>query len=118
MPMFADPQSVTVNAVPVSLPKIASTGQKSTYRSATGEWELVISHDEKNRHRKVMALTQKIVAEDPFLTGTNRSFTQTWTLVGNVPAVGFTATQMDYAAQALVDFAADATLDKLIAGES
>lgn len=116
--MFADPQSVTVNAVAVSLPKIAGVGQKSTYRSATGEWELTISHDEKSRHRRVMALTQKIVAADPFLSDVNRTYTQTWTLVGNIPPVGFTAAQQDYAAQALVDFASDATIDKLIAGES
>lgn len=116
--MFADPQSVTINGVAVSLPKVSSIGQKSTYRSASGEFELVISHDEKNRNRRVMALTQKIVAADPFLTDVNRTYVQTVSLVQNHPATGFTATQIDNLTQGLVDYSTDSVIDKIIAGES
>lgn len=116
--MFADPQSVTVNAVAESLKRIKTGDQRSTYRSVDGEFELTVTHDEKNRCRRAVVLTQKIVAEDPFLTGTNRSYSQSASLVLNHPAVGFTSTQIDNLAQALVDYASDALIDQIIAGES
>jgi hypothetical protein len=116
--MFADPQSVTVNAVAESLPRIDSSGRKSVYRSSDSEFTLTVSHDEKNRCRRTVRLTQEIVAADPFLTDVNRTYVQHAYVVLDHPKVGFTATQIDNLAQGLVDYLSDANIDKVIAGES
>jgi hypothetical protein len=116
--MFADPQSVTVNAVAESMPRISTGDRTSTYRTSDGEFKLLISHSEGSRNRRTVRLTQEIVAEDPFTTGTNRSYVQHAYVVLDAPKVGFTITQQDNLAQGLVDYLSDANIDKVIAGES
>jgi hypothetical protein len=116
--MFTDPQSVTINAVAKSLVRIETSGRKSVYRDSTGEWTLTISHDEKSRNGRLVKLTQEKVGADPFQTDVNRTYTQSASLVLNHPKVGFTAQETDYLAQGLIDFASDANIDKIIAGES
>jgi hypothetical protein len=116
--MFSDPQSVTVNAVAKSLVKIDATGRTGKYRSADGQFTLTISHDEKNRNRRTVRLTQEIIAADPFLTDVNRTAIQHVYVVQDSPKTGFTAQQIDDLSQALVDYLSDATIDKIIAGES
>lgn len=116
--MFADPQSVTVNAVAESLVKIDSSGRTGTYRTADGEFKLVIKHDEKNRSRRTVELSQEIIASDPFLTDVNRTYVQRAYIVLDCPKTGFTTAQQDNLAQALVDYLSDSVIDKIIAGES
>lgn len=116
--MLADPQSVTVNAVAKSLVKIDSSGRTGTYRTADGEFKLTIKHDEKNRARRTVELSQEIVAADPFLTDVNRTYVQRVYVVLDCPKTGFTSVQQDNLTQALVDYLSDATIDKIIAGES
>jgi len=54
--MLADPQSVTVNAVAISLPTVRRGVDTSTYRAADGNTELVLSHSYGKRVRRVVRL--------------------------------------------------------------
>jgi len=116
--MFADPQSVTVNAVAESCPRISTGDRTSTYRTADSEFTLKISHAEGSRNRRTVRLTQEIVAADPFQTDVNRTYVQHVYVVLDHPKVGFSTTQVDNLTQALVDYLSDANIDKVIAGES
>ncbi len=116
--MFADPQSVTVNAVAESMPRISTGDRTSTYRTSDGEFKLQISHSEGSRNRRTVRVTQEVVAADPFLTDVNRTYVQHAYIVLDTPKVGFTAAQQDNLAQGLVDYLSDANIDKIIAGES
>ncbi len=114
--MFSDPQSVTVNAVAKSLPRLGP--QSKSFRDATGEFTLEISHSEGNRNRRVVTINQEKVGVDPFQTDTNRTYKQRVYIVIDHPKVGFTVTETSYLSQALVDWLSDANLLKVIAGES
>jgi hypothetical protein len=116
--MFADPQSVTVNAVAESMPRISTGDRTSTYRTSDGEFKLTVSHSEGARNRRTVRLTQEIIAADPFTTDTNRTYVQHAYVVLDSPKTGFSITQQDNLAQGLVDYLSDATIDKVIAGES
>jgi hypothetical protein len=92
---FADPQSVTVNAVAQSMPRVSTGGTKSTYRKADGTFTLTISHTEsKDRVRSMARIDQKSVVPDP-LTSVNDYETLSFYLVLDRPIYGFTQTQVD-----------------------
>lgn len=117
--MFSDPQSVTVNAVAKSLPRISSGDRKGVFRHSTGEFVLTISHDEKSRSRRTVRLTQEKVAADPFQTDVNRTYTQHAYIVIDAPKVGFTPTEVEYLTDALTAYLAGGTIaTQVIAGES
>lgn len=118
--MFADPQSVTVNAVAQSLPRISdpSAGnQSSTYRKDDQAYALVISHAEGNRNRRSVRLNAKIVAADP-LTAVNTEYTMSCYLVIDVPPVGFTNTQVKDNVLGLTGWLTSANILKVLGGES
>lgn len=117
--MFSDPQSVTINSVATSLPRVLIGAGNATYRSADEAVSLRISHqDSKNRRRRMVRLDWIIVAADP-LTAENTSQTAGVYLVVDEPVVGFTDAQLGYIVDALLDWAGTAgNISKLLGGES
>jgi len=119
---YADPQSITIDAETVSLPRVSQAGQTAKYRSANGAFTLTVSHQEGKRKRSVVRLdsTQFGVA-DPY-TGLSVDQSASMYLVIDRPKgdafnpasllehwVGF---------DALLNASSDAAITKLIAGES
>jgi hypothetical protein len=115
--MLSDPQSVTVNAVAQSLPAISRDAKTSTYRKDDGSYELIISHDEKNRNRRVVRLNHKKIAADPF-TADNVEFTSSMYLVIDVPQTGYTNTEIKDMVLGLTGWLISATVLKVLGGES
>lgn len=116
--MYADPQSVTINAVPVSLPRVSTGPSDATYRSATGEVQMRISHqDTKGRTRHMIRLDQTVIAADP-LTAENASQKAGVYIVIDEPSFGFTDVSLDYLVDALVAYMTSGNIAKLLGGES
>jgi len=116
--MLADPQSVTINAVPVSLPRVSVGNAEATYRSADETVQLRVSHQAaKNRKRRMVRLDQTVIAADP-LTAENSSQKAGVYLVIDEPAFGFTDAELDYLVDALIAFMSSATIAKVLGGES
>lgn len=116
--MFADPQSVTINAVPVSLPRVQIGSSEATYRSADETVSLRISHqDTKGRKRRMVRLDQTVIAADP-LTAENASQKAGIYIVIDEPSFGFSDVQLDYLADALVAWFTTANIAKLLGSES
>lgn len=116
--MYADPQSVTINAVPVSLPRVLTGNQEATYRSADETVQLRISHQAvKSRKRRMVRLDQTVIAADP-LTSENSSQKAGIYLVVDEPDFGFTDTELGYLITALKDFLSSGAVAKLLGGES
>lgn len=115
---FADPQSVTVNAVAQSLARI-STGNDdgSSYRKDDGSYALIISHQENRRNRRVVRLNHRKIAADP-LTAANTEYTASFYLVMDVPPVGYTLTEMKDIALGLTGWLSSANVLKVLGGES
>lgn len=117
--MFSDPQSVTINAVPVSLPRISVGDGKATYKSADGTVEMRISHvlTNKNRNRHMVRLNKTVIAADP-LTAENSSCEAGVYIVIDEPQFGFDDTNLDYQVDALIAWLTSGNIAKVLGGES
>jgi len=115
--LFSDPQSVTVNAVPISLPRISSAGTSSSYRSSDTTEMLTISSTESKRNRRTVRLDFNKIAADP-ITAVNAKFSASAYLVIDTPTSGFTNTEVGYQVAALVAYLTTTNVNKVLNGES
>lgn len=119
---FADPQSITYNAVAKSLVKVPPNGTpgQSQFRQDTGEYVLTTSHvNGPKRTRHLARLDHQVVAADP-LTAVNAYQTMSAYIVVDIPLVGFSLTDQKYLGLALTDWlsaSSAAKLIQLLAGE-
>lgn len=91
---FADPQSITVNAVAQSMPRVSTTGLKSVYQKADDTYKLTIAHDvNAQRIRTVYRVDNKAIVPDP-LTAVNDFQTLSMYLVVERPPFGFSETNV------------------------
>lgn len=116
--MFTDPQSITVNAVAQSMPKIVVGTGSATYRSADENFQMRISHQStKSRTRRMVRVDQTVIAADP-LTAQNFSQSAGVYLVIDEPKFGFTDAQLDYLVDALILWLTPANIAKVLGSET
>lgn len=115
---FADPQSVTVNAVAKSLANIERSGKSSTYRMSGGDISFRISHSEAKRNRRTVRLDFQKIAADPFDADLNQKFTGSAYVVIDVPPIGFTDTEVKDYVLGLTGWLTSANVLKVLGGES
>lgn len=114
---LSDPQSVTVNTVAKSMPRIQTEQGKSIYQKDDQTFRLTVSHQTSGtRVRHMVRLDEKKVAADP-LTAVNSYQTTGVYLVIDEPAYGFTDTEINYDVQALVAWLTQANVLKVLALE-
>lgn len=120
--MFSDPQSLTINAVATSLPRVSVAGSAATYMSGDGNLVLNTSHTRKKRKRSVVRVDQKKIATDPLIADRNVENSMSVYLVIDAPLNGaFSSTEQKYLVDSLTKFLTDtsgANTTKLVAGES
>lgn len=119
--MFADPQSVTVNAVALSLPRTATEGSKSEYTKDDGLYKLTISHQvtKNGEKRHLVRLDFSEMSADPFVPAENVQNAGAAYLVIVEPSEDqITNANLLLKVKGLRDWASDANLTKVIAGES
>lgn len=120
--MLSDPQSVTLNSVATSLPRVSTGENKSTYQKDDGFVKLQVSHQpNKTKVRRMVRLDTVDVAADPLLAGVNREVPFGVWLVIESPTVGLSlATQKDKVTGLLTALTASsgALLTKVLGGES
>lgn len=97
--MLADPQSITVNAVAKSMPRIQQDGSHAFYQMSDQTFSLDVRHnslrkDGKERVKSLVSFTQRAVVPDP-LTAVNDFETVTVSVLLDRPVAGFTSTQVD-----------------------
>nr|UJQ85105.1 MAG: hypothetical protein 2 [Leviviridae sp.] len=113
---FADPQSVTVNAVAKSMPRIGSSepARVGSFKTADGEFSLdVRQNTTAARFRRELRLTQKKVAADP-ISSVNKEVSTSIMIVVDEPRWGFTDTELLYLLSALTTYATASTNAKLV----
>lgn len=116
--MFTEPQAITVNAVADSLPRTSFSPKGVFYNATTGR-ELSIFSVSGKRARRTVRLDITKTAADPLLDGVSRQYSMSAYLVIDHPQVGFSALEVAYNAQALVDWLdVPGNLTKVIGGES
>lgn len=117
--MYADPQSVTVNAIAKTLARVGSPSPESrgVFKTTDGEFSLECRQlSTKDRFRREIRLTQKKVAVDP-ISATNKEISSSVIITVDEPRWGFTDTELGYLSSALVAWFSNTNRDKLLGGE-
>jgi hypothetical protein len=116
--MFADPQTVTVNAVAKVMARYLVDGTKANYQTADGLFTLTISHQSsKGRTRSMVRIDQKAIVTNP-LDSTNDYDTLSFYTVIDRPAFGFTTAQVEQLIAGLKTWLDNTAIDKLLGSES
>lgn len=102
--MYADPQTVTINAVPHTLPRVGSSNNGGTFRKDDGTVKLTISHAENRRARRMVRLDHNKLAADPYVTGDNTPVSMGTYLVVDVPILGYTVAEQKQVVDGLTAF--------------
>lgn len=128
---FADPQSITINAVPYTLPRVgmanASTSNADSGRFAAGDNQevvLTITQQDNRRRRQAIRVQRTKVAPDALNPTTNNNVSMSVTLVVDSPGTafmgGFTNAEKKQLVDALVAYltaSSGAQVTKLLNGE-
>lgn len=93
--MFTDPQSVTVNSVAQSMPRVLVDGTSATYQKNDETWKLIISHQKasKDRIRSMVRLEQRAIVTNPLDATSSDYDTLSFYCVLDRPSYGFTLAQ-------------------------
>lgn len=87
---YADPQSVTINAVAQSLARVSSERYKGVFQKDDGLVALTVSHQLGSRTRHQLRLDHAKIAANPFDSSLNARYSMSAYLVVDVPLVGYT----------------------------
>lgn len=118
---FSDPLSVTISAVPISLPRVSTVGDETVYQSADGLVQIQASHQGGKRNRHLLRINHKKITADPFIPADNVEVAMSNYIVFDVPVVGYTTAEIVavYAGfKGLFTATSDALITKLLSGES
>ena len=119
--MLADPQSITINAVPFSLPRTSSEPNKGTFTDPTSAVQERVAHTYGRRTRRAIQLQHTKIAPDPFVPAQNVKFSTTISVVFDIPPTGYTPTELKQIWDGLaVQLAASsgAMVTKVLGGEN
>lgn len=118
---YADPQSVTINAVPVSLPRTSSGVNSGGFSSADRTVQLDVASSYGKRTRRTVRLTQSKISADPLIPSQNSRSSMSVYMVVDHPVNGFTVTEQKYLVDALTAYLSASTgakVTQLLGGEN
>lgn len=115
---FADPQSVTIDAGAVSLPRTGLALDEGTFTDSTGEVTLSVKHSSTRRTRHTVKLSKSIIVADPLVPAQNQNVSYSAHIVIDMPKNGLAVSDAVALADALVLWCTSANLTKVAGGES
>ena len=119
--MLADPQSVTVNAVAISLPATLRGENRSEYTSADGNSKLSLSSNYGKRTRRTIRWDFQKIAADPLVSAQNIKYTGSVYLVFDLPVTGYTPAEAKLQSDGFIaklSASSGAVVTALLGGES
>lgn len=119
--MFTDPQSLTINAVANSLPRVSTSPNSSIYSKDDGNVKLTVSHNYGKRTRRQIRVDFRKVAADPLATGYNKEYSMSTYLVVDQPIVGFTIAEIKQVVDSLSAYltaTSGSNVSKVLGGEN
>jgi len=118
---FADPQSITVNAVAISLPRTGSGINTGTFTSADGNTKLTVSNQYGKRTRRSLRFDLTKIAADPLISAQNIRYSMSANLVVDLPVTGFTVAEAKLLLDGMMTYLTASTgakLTQLLGGEA
>lgn len=118
---FSDPQSVTIAAVAVPLPRTSSGANAGAFSSNDGLVRLTVSSQYGKRQRRTLRLEHAKIAADPLAAGINVKSSMSCYIVVDSPLTGYSVAQQKEVVDALVAYLAATTgarITQLLGGEN
>lgn len=119
--MFADPQSVTINAVAISLPRVGSGANQGAFAAADGLTKESISHQYGKRNRRVIRFDVQKTITDPMVPAQNVVASFATYLVVDAPTFGYSITEQKQVVDGVLAYltaSSGAKVTQLLGGES
>lgn len=91
--MLTDPQSVTINAVANSLPRVSTSLNAASYSKDDGTVKLSVAHAYGKRTRRTIRIEHSKIAADPLISAQNIKHDMSCYVVFNVPVTGYTVAE-------------------------
>jgi hypothetical protein len=117
---FADPQSITINAIANTLPRISSGTNSGVFRKDDSTVTLTVSHQYGKRVRRQLRIDHKKIAPDVF-TSDNREYSTSVYIVVDAPTTGYTVAEQKQIVDALTAYltaSSGARATQLLGGEN
>lgn len=118
---LSDPQSIIISGSTISLPRVSTGANQSSYQSADGLTRLTLSSQYGKRTRRVCRVDVSKLTADPYIPAQNAKVSMSNFIVFDIPPAGYTLAE----AQAVYTgfrtmFAAssDAMIVALLGGQS
>jgi len=118
---FSDPQSITINAVANSLPRISSGANSGVFQKDDGTVKLSVSHAYGKRTRRTIRVDHSKIATDPLFPTQNARSSMSVYIVVDVPTAGYTITEEKQIVDALTAYltaSSGARVTQLLGGEN
>lgn len=120
---FADPQSVTINSVAQSLPRISSGPNAGVFQKDDATVKLTVQHNvQGGRAKRMLRLDHSKIAGDPLITGTNARYRGSVWLATDFPSeAGYTVAEAKQIVDALTAYlvaSSGARATQLLGGEN
>lgn len=118
---FADPQSVTINAVANSLPRTSSGVNNGIFTKDDGTVQLTVSHQYGKRTRRTIRLAHSKIAPNPLVSTQNVGRNMTAYVVVDTPTDGYTLAEAKQIVDALTAYltaSSGARVTQLLGGEN
>jgi len=120
---LTDPQTITISAVPITLPRTFAEGNESAYTSADTLVKLSVNHTsaKQGRNRHLLRIDHSKMTSDPFKPTENVKVSMACYIVFDLPPAGYTVTEslaVYTGFKTLFTASSDALITKVIGGES
>lgn len=118
---FADPQSVTINAVANSLPRTSSGVNSGVFTKDDGNVKLSVAHQYAKRTRRTIRLDHSKIAADPLISAQNIKYSMSAYLVVDMPITGYTVAEAKQIIDGLTAYltaSSGARVTQLLGGEN
>ncbi len=118
---ITDPQSVTINAVAVSLPRTSSAVNGGIFTSNDGLVQESVSHQYGKRTRRMFRIDHSKIAPDPLISSQNIKYTMSFYVVADVPVTGYTVAEQKQVVDGFIaqlNASSGALITKFLGGEN
>jgi len=118
---FTDPQTITINAIANTLPRIGSGINSGSFQNSDGTVGMIVSHSYGRRQRRTVRINHQKYAADPLVSAQNVLRSCSAYLVFDGPLQGYSVTEQKQIVDGLTAWltaSSGANVTKFLGGES
>jgi hypothetical protein len=118
---LSDPQSLTINAVAVTLPRTSSGVNSGEFTANDGTVKETVSHQYGKRNRHLFRIDHSKIAPDPLISSQNIKHSMSFYVVADVPVTGYSVAEAKQVIDGFIgqlNASSGALITKLLGGEN